>query len=100
MEAPLLYQRISTYLLDEIRRGALGPGDRVGSEMELAAQFEVSRITSKRALEVLREAGVIERIRGKGSFVVKNLPDLDGVTVPVTRNAQSSRWSGPGRWTG
>lgn len=84
MEAPLLYQRIGTYLLDEIRRGALGPGDRVGSEMELAAQFEVSRITSKRALEVLREAGVIERIRGKGSFVVKNLPDLDGVTVPVT----------------
>lgn len=84
VEAPLLYQRIGTYLLDEIRRGALGPGDRVGSEMELAAQFEVSRITSKRALEVLREAGVIERIRGKGSFVVKNLPDLDGVTVPVT----------------
>jgi DNA-binding LacI/PurR family transcriptional regulator len=84
VEAPLLYQRISTYLLDEIRRGALGPGDRVGSEMELAAQFEVSRITSKRALEVLREAGVIERIRGKGSFVVKNLPDLDGVTVPLT----------------
>src|SRR5437868_6698819 len=79
VEAPLLYQRIGTYLLDEIRRGALGPGDRVGSEMELAAQFEVSRITSKRALEVLREAGVIERIRGKGSFVVKNLPDLDGV---------------------
>ncbi|GAA1647546.1 GntR family transcriptional regulator [Kribbella alba] len=79
----LLYEQISTHVLDEIRRGALGPGDRVASEMELAAQFEVSRITSKRALEVLREAGLIERIRGKGSFVVKHLPDLEGITVPL-----------------
>jgi DNA-binding GntR family transcriptional regulator len=79
----LLYERISTHLLEEIRSGALGPGDRVASEMELAAQFEVSRITSKRALEVLREAGLVERIRGKGSFVVKRLPDLDGVTAPL-----------------
>jgi DNA-binding LacI/PurR family transcriptional regulator len=79
----LLYERISTHVLEEIRSGVLGPGDRVASEMELAAQFEVSRITSKRALEVLREAGLIERIRGKGSFVVKHLPDLEGVTAPL-----------------
>ncbi|MGP3929652.1 GntR family transcriptional regulator [Nonomuraea sp. KM88] len=64
-----LYERIIDYVLDEIRRGALVPGDRVSSEMELAEQFEVSRITSKRALELLRQAGVVERIRGKGSFV-------------------------------
>ncbi|GAA1517680.1 GntR family transcriptional regulator [Kribbella lupini] len=79
----LLYERISTYVLEQIRSGALGPGDRVASEMELAAQFEVSRITSKRALEVLREAGLIERVRGKGSFVVQDLPDLNGVTTPL-----------------
>ncbi|MGC4941620.1 GntR family transcriptional regulator [Kribbella sp. DT2] len=79
----LLYERISEYVLEEIRSGALGPGDRVASEMELAAQFGVSRITSKRALEVLREAGLIERVRGKGSFVVQELPDLDGVTTPL-----------------
>ena len=56
----LLYEQISSHVLDEIRRGVLAPGDRVASEMELAAQFEVSRITSKRALEVLREAGLID----------------------------------------
>ncbi|ADB32415.1 transcriptional regulator, GntR family with LacI sensor [Kribbella flavida DSM 17836] len=94
----LLYERISTHVLEEIRSGALGPGDRVASEMELAAQFEVSRITSKRALEVLREAGLIERIRGKGSFVVQNLPDLDGVSTPlrgrITHPARPRRHSG------
>ncbi|MFG1813371.1 GntR family transcriptional regulator [Kribbella sp. NPDC049174] len=81
--AALLYEQLSTHVLEQIRRGALRPGDRVPSEMELATQFEVSRITSKRALEVLREAGLVERIRGRGTFVVRNLPDLTGVTVPL-----------------
>jgi DNA-binding LacI/PurR family transcriptional regulator len=81
--AGLLYEQLSTHVLEQIRRGALRPGDRVPSEMELATQFEVSRITSKRALEVLREAGLVERIRGRGTFVVRNLPDLTGVTVPL-----------------
>src|SRR3954449_4697996 len=79
----LLYERVCTHVLEQIRRGTLRPGDRVASEMELAAQFEVSRITSKRALEVLREAGLIERVRGKGSFVAKRLPDLDRISVPL-----------------
>ncbi|MEV6286437.1 GntR family transcriptional regulator [Kribbella sp. NPDC051770] len=85
----LLYEQISAHVLEEIRSGVLGPGDRVASEMELAAQFEVSRITSKRALEVLREAGLIERIRGKGSFVVQDLPDLEGVTTPLRGRIRS-----------
>jgi DNA-binding LacI/PurR family transcriptional regulator len=79
----LLYERICSHVLEQLRRGTLRPGDRVPSEMELAAQFEVSRITSKRALEVLREAGLVERIRGKGTFVVRRLPDLTGLTVPL-----------------
>ena len=66
---PLLYERVRDYLLDEIRSGRLSPGDRLPSEMELAAQFHVSRITSKRALEILRQDGLATRIRGKGTFV-------------------------------
>ncbi|TDW76435.1 GntR family transcriptional regulator [Kribbella pratensis] len=79
----LLYERICAHVLEQLRRGALRPGDRVPSEMELAAQFGVSRITSKRALEVLREAGLVERIRGKGTFVVRRLPDLTDLTIPL-----------------
>ncbi|MEV4355290.1 substrate-binding domain-containing protein [Nonomuraea sp. NPDC049625] len=90
---PLLYERIVDYLLDEVRRGALAPGDRVPSEMELAERFKVSRITSKKALELLREAGVVHRIRGKGSFVATDLPDLDRLT-PAARPAEGERVPG------
>lgn len=73
---PPLYQQIYQYLLDEIRSGHLSSGDRVPSEKELAEQFNVSRITSKKALETLVQAKVIDRARGRGSFVAHDLPEL------------------------
>jgi DNA-binding LacI/PurR family transcriptional regulator len=66
---PLLYEQLRSYLLDEIQTGRLKPGDRVPSESELSAQFGVSRITSKKALETLQAEGVVVRSRGRGTFV-------------------------------
>lgn len=79
---PLLYERLRAYLLDEIRSGRLGPGDRIPSEMALAEQFNVSRITSKKALETLEHDGLIVRFRGKGSFVADRIGGA--VTPPAS----------------
>jgi DNA-binding LacI/PurR family transcriptional regulator len=68
-EMPLLYEQLRAYLSEEIRSGRLAPGDRVPSESMLSAQFNVSRITSKKALDTLEQEGLVVRIRGKGSFV-------------------------------
>ena len=56
-------------MLKEISSGKLKPGDRVPSEKELCAAFGVSRITSKKALEMLAENRLIVRHRGRGSYV-------------------------------
>lgn len=79
-----LYQRLYDYVLDEIRAGRLGMGDRVPSEAELAQLFGVSRITSKKALQILNRDGVVERIVGKGSFVAPQLPALETLPSPET----------------
>jgi DNA-binding LacI/PurR family transcriptional regulator len=63
------YQRIYNHLLGEINSGGLKPGDRAPTEKELCRQFGVSRITSKRALEMLAADGYVTRFRGKGSFI-------------------------------
>jgi DNA-binding LacI/PurR family transcriptional regulator len=76
----LLYERLYNHVLEQIREGALASGDRVPSENELAAAFGVSRITSMRALQMLERAGVVKRIRGKGSFVARDLPRLAQLT--------------------
>lgn len=64
-----LYQQIYEQLLEDIRTGKYPPGSQLPTEKELAQAYGVSRITSKRALTELADAGLIERIRGRGSFV-------------------------------
>jgi GntR family transcriptional regulator of arabinose operon len=68
MKVPL-YEQLYRFVLGEIEAGRLAPGARVPSEKTLADQFCVSRITSKRALEKLAQDGLIQRARGRGSFV-------------------------------
>ncbi|WP_274653502.1 GntR family transcriptional regulator [Paenibacillus humicola] len=69
-----MYKKIVHYLLDEIQSGRLKPADRIPSEKELGQMFQVSRITSKKALDQLSQSGMVERIRGKGSFVTVSPP--------------------------
>ncbi len=68
MKIPL-YEQLYRFVLAEIDAGHFAPGARVPSEKELAEHFHVSRITSKRALEKLAADGLIQRTRGRGSFV-------------------------------
>lgn len=67
-DAPL-YVQILNHLKDKINNKHLLPGQQLPTEMELAVQFGVSRITSKKALEELEKEGLIFRKRGLGSFV-------------------------------
>lgn len=68
----LLYEQIYHFIIDEIKSKNYKVGDRIPSENELASRFDVSRITSRKALEMLAEKGIIERIPGKGSFLTNN----------------------------
>lgn len=45
-------------------------GERIPSEKKLIDYYNVSRITTKKALDQLVNEGMIERIPGKGSFVI------------------------------
>lgn len=64
-----LYEKIIKQLKDDIQKGILQENEKLPTEVELAKQFNVSRITSKRAMEELRIQGYIYRIQGSGSFI-------------------------------
>jgi DNA-binding LacI/PurR family transcriptional regulator len=63
------YLQLKHDLAEQIRSGALGPGDRIKPERELMRHYQVSYATVTRALTELRDAGLIERSWGKGTFV-------------------------------
>lgn len=56
-------------LKDEIANGRLFDGDSLPGEQQLAANFGVSRVTVRRALKSLAEAGLVERRAGSGTVV-------------------------------
>ncbi len=68
-----LYTQIYDFLFEEIRSGKLLPGVRVPSETKLAAQFNVSRMTARKAVDGLVNRGVLFRQQGKGTFVAQNV---------------------------
>ena len=63
------YAQIADYYRLLIDSKKLREGDRLPSEAEISALFKASRITVRRAMEEIVQAGYIERIQGKGSFV-------------------------------
>lgn len=50
-------------------------------EIHLAQEFEVSRMTMKRALEILVMEGLIYRKRGKGTFILQSSFQKDRINV-------------------
>ena len=46
-----LYQQIYDEIKDAIEKGVYAPKERIPSELELAEQYDVSRITVRRAVE-------------------------------------------------
>ncbi|MDI6823660.1 MAG: GntR family transcriptional regulator [Bacillota bacterium] len=64
-----LYYQLKEVLREEIEGGAYRPGDLLPSERELCARYGVSRITVRQAVLDLVREGLLERRRGKGTFV-------------------------------
>ncbi len=64
-----LYQQIYDEIKDAIEKGDYAPKERIPSELELAEQYEVSRITVRRAVEELCSDGYLVKQQGRGTFV-------------------------------
>lgn len=77
-KADALYVTIYNHLKESIQNNCYSNGTRLPTEMELAQQFYVSRITTKKALNALAEEGLIVRIPGKGSFTKESYNSIKG----------------------
>jgi GntR family L-lactate dehydrogenase operon transcriptional regulator len=63
-------------LLQSIRLGVVGAGERLPPERELSERLGISRVTLREAIRALADAGYVESRRGRygGTFVNESLP--------------------------
>jgi DNA-binding LacI/PurR family transcriptional regulator len=68
-------------LIRDIAARGLKPGDRLGTEVEMVAQHNLSRATVRHALAVLEQRGYISRRRAQGTFVGKAVDPSAGAKL-------------------
>lgn len=91
------YEIIFKDLQDRIRNQDWPTGSYLPTELQLAKTYAASRDTVRKALQLLAEAGLVERMQGRGTQIRKreqfNFPvsELTSYSELVTRLGLSSR---------
>lgn len=63
------YLFLVEWIKEKLNAGELAPGDKLYSENELGAMFDMSRQTVRRAIGMLENEGIVERIQGSGTYI-------------------------------
>ncbi len=66
-----MYDQLRRMLIEGIARDGLQPGDLLPGEHRLCEQYGISRTVVRQALAQLEHEGVVERVKGKGTFVAR-----------------------------
>lgn len=96
-----LYRRLQDHIAFAIDRGRLKPSDALPSERDIAHIMAVSRVTARKALSGLAEAGLLEQRQGSGTYVSRRPPRVEQALSRLTSFtgdmrlrglASTSRW--------
>ncbi|MFD7320902.1 GntR family transcriptional regulator [Streptomyces sp. NPDC059875] len=69
------YRQIATILRGRIENGSIPPRRRIPSLVALEAEFGVARDTLRKAVQVLKDEGLVHTVTGMGVYVVDKAPE-------------------------
>jgi len=77
-----LYLLLKRSIEEAVQRGAIGPGDALPSERDIASKADISRVTVRKAVQDLVRSGVLVQRHGSGTFVA---PRVERVEQSLSR---------------
>lgn len=80
MQMDSKYLKIYNDISLKIEKGEIEPNSKLPSENDLMNIYEVSRDTVRKALNLLESYGIIQKVKGKGSFAL----DINRFEFPVS----------------
>ena len=89
------YQQLIDAIIENIKNGTYKAGDKLPTETELEATYNVSRITVRRAVKELCDKNILVKKQGKGTFVLDpslriRLNDISGFHEAIEERNQNS----------
>ncbi|MBP1763670.1 MAG: yvoA [Firmicutes bacterium] len=89
-----VYYRLAQDIKRQVESGELKDGDMLPTEGQLGETYGISRMTVRQGLGLLAEAGLIETVKGKGTFVRR--PRLNQLVInlndPLAAQGKSNRY--------
>lgn len=74
------YITLYNKIIEKIEQGIYPPSSKLPSESELMEKYDLSRDTVRKALNMLEHNGYINKVKGKGSFIL----DINRHNFPVS----------------
>jgi GntR family transcriptional regulator len=88
------YQGVAAALGALIAAGTLPPGTRLPPERDLAALCGLSRVTIRKAVQILAEKGALVQRQGSGTYVAQALPVARAEALPILSLTEDLRQRG------
>ena len=82
-----LYLQIDAAIRNDIQTHIYKAGDKLPTEVELSQKYNVSKITIRKAMDKLSQDGMVQKVQGKGTFV---LPRKDKVNLSESKGFADS----------
>lgn len=91
-QGDFLHQRVTKALRSRLTSGRFAGGSKLPSLSEMAAEFDVSAMTVRRAIATLEQEGHLQRLPHVGVFVKSNTPirKLSGASVAFVATGLAS----------
>lgn len=87
MEKPMKCTKLVEDLKRQIMSGEIKPGDKISSENVLAREYDISRQTVRKAIDILRNEGFLYAEHGRGTFcsdMIKQEGNSGNIAVVMT----------------
>ena len=82
-----IYQQLMESIEKKIVVGELKIGDKIESERTMSEKYGINRMTVRNAIKHLEKSGVLESVRGSGTYV-KSVPQIES-TIDLGKNSGS-----------
>jgi len=76
-----IYAQLAESIKIKIINGTFKVGDKIPSEREMAATYQITRVTVRRAINSLIEEGVLKANKGSGTYVASVPEDFRRITL-------------------
>ncbi|MER2227885.1 MAG: GntR family transcriptional regulator [Carnobacterium sp.] len=80
------YKNVADELRKQIKQGNYPKGGQLPNQNELAEKFDTSRVTVKKALDLLSIEGLVFSVQGSGTYVKKNIAQTSDTGIKIGQN--------------